>query len=291
MRPRFFKNKKKLNNSSEPEASKSTHPSIILQTIFAGFLVIVAFMQWCTTDRQAIIMDKQKDIMDKQTTILDQQKELMRKQNDYSQDLGKSQLNLAEEQNKLLETQTEIAKEPIVDIFFENDIFEKYYSLIIANNGTSRIVDVIIQKELNGYDIQTLSASRLFNLNVWKKIKEVKPGYLERTVIPSEDFDKAWYGARFGFSSDSLAEIRKRRFPALLFKISYKRMGDKREYRVKKYLFLIKGLVGGKIEISGYDPDQRFTESISDQLIYDKIKEFEKNEPWIRGRDWFMKKN
>lgn len=229
--------------------------------------------------------------MEDQTTILDQQKVIMKTQGDNSEKIGESQIELIKEQNKQLELQTKIDVEPLLDIYFENDILQKHYTLVIENRGIFKVKDIIIQKELKCYDIQNFYATGIYFREIFSRINSVSVGDKKIESISYHDFDKAWQLARgLEFVSDTLAELRTRRFPTLLFKILYRREGDNKEYRLKKFLFLIKGTIHNKKEITGYDPDVEFTQFMGDQMVYAKVKEIENKEPWLRRHIWYNKK-
>lgn len=156
----------------------------------------------------------------------------------------------------IAESELHLNYHPILNVDFDIDNFRRKYSINIYNDGVNSITEIRIVKSTRVWNAtKELALSEMTSKVEWHVFPELEPMEEKEFTIDYIDITNSHaFGKNFTADSDFI-------LPVEVYEVSFRRLPDRKYYRVRKYLLIMtNGKDGSPMPM---DPDeQRFRDFI-----------------------------
>lgn len=161
--------------------------------------------------------------------------------------------SVAENSIEISRKSYELNLEPILDIDLLSNIGERKYALKFINDGPIPIIDFIVNKEINFYAEKGMSfqGEKIVG-KPWLKREIFKSGDTLSKKIDFKDLEALW----LGYTNKQLVNNDDKTIRTLLFKISFRKQPELKQYRIRKFIFVEPIIYFKDTTIYAFDPEK-----------------------------------
>lgn len=198
--------------------------------------IIISFLQYN-------LSEKENKLLEKQATLSEAQTRLTQEQLINSRITDSIQVEIAKKQDKYLEIQTDFLYTPDLKVELGN-IFKNEYKIILKNEGQKDIEDIRIRVHFGLF----MSYDKSFKLKVtsmvdWKNIPQMRSGEFSEILLDTSHIknDLHTFEVEKQAAQKSIElnpGFQYSVLPIELFVIKFRSGPDKKEYTIKKYLYV-----------------------------------------------------